>query len=87
VRGAAVTVAGIALFAGLLVWSTLRERGPSCEVCMTFGGQTACMTVAAPTEDEAIRQAQSNACGILTQGMAVELACQRTPPASVRCEP
>jgi hypothetical protein len=86
VRGAAATVLGIALFAGLLVYMTLREGGPSCEVCMAFEGRTACMTVTAPTQDEAVAQARNNACGILTQGMAAELACQRMPPASVSCE-
>jgi hypothetical protein len=87
VKSTLLTVLGIALFTALLAYLTLRDTGISCEVCMTWDGRTACMTVVAEAREQAITQARNNACGILTQGMAAELACQRMTPTTVVCEP
>jgi hypothetical protein len=79
------TIAGVAAFGALLVWMTFRQVGTECEVCMTWGDQVRCANVVAPSAEEAMGQARNNACGVLTQGMAAELQCQRTAPRSASC--
>ena len=86
-RGALATAAGLGVLVAVLVWTTLRGSEASCEVCMRVEGRQACMAVAAPTREEAVSQGRNNACGVLTEGMAAELACQRAVPASVTCTP
>jgi hypothetical protein len=73
--------------AGLLVISALDSLGATCEVCMTFRGQTQCRTASATTEQEATRTATDNACAVLgARGMALSIECQNTPPAKVTCD-
>ena len=76
----------IAATIGLLVYSMLQQAKVSCEVCVTFRGNTQCRTAIGPTRDEAIKAATSNACGYLASGMADSIACTNTPPRSVACD-
>ena len=78
----AVVAAGL----GGLLWLTLASQGATCEVCVAFEGRRACRTASAATPDEATRQAQSTACGLVTGGVTGDLACLRTPPESAVCE-
>jgi hypothetical protein len=71
---------------GLIVVSALDTLGSTCEVCMTFRGQTQCRTATGTTEQEATRTATDNACAVLgARGMALSIECQNTPPARVTC--
>jgi hypothetical protein len=72
------------VFVVLLVYSTLRLGEVTVEVCMEFKGRANCGTASAPTEEEAVRTATDNACGLLASGVTETLACSRTPPRSLR---
>jgi hypothetical protein len=85
VKGAAVTGVAIALFAALVAWMTLREAGASCEVCMAWNDRVHCAAVRAASLEEAETRARASACSIVTDGMADELACQRSAARSTRC--
>ena len=74
-----------AAFLAALVWTTLSQSGVECEVCLAYGGDSVCRTVAAADAGAATEQAISNACAILSQGVTQGLECQRTPPHSVQC--
>ena len=76
----------IAATIGLLVYSVLQQAKVSCEVCVTFRGNTQCRTAIGPTRDEAIKTATSNACAYLASGMADSIACANTSPLSVACD-
>jgi hypothetical protein len=80
------TLLVIAAFGGLLAWTTLRGADETCEVCVEWGGRRHCSTVSARTREDAQQRAQLAACGVLGGGMSDELQCQRSQPASHRCE-
>ena len=73
-------------FAGGLFYATLAETGVECEVCVEFGGRSACRTGTASDRDSAIRGAVSNACKVLSSGVTQSIACDKTPAKSVMCE-
>ncbi len=72
--------------AAAIVWSTMRQAGPSCEVCITYRGSTQCRTAAGATREDAVRVATDNACAFISSGMAEGIQCGNTPPDSVRCD-
>jgi hypothetical protein len=74
-----------AAFVAALVYSTLAQSGVACEVCMDYGGDSACRTVAAASEEEATQQAIASACAVLGRGVTRGIECQRTPPRSLSC--
>ena len=74
-----------AAFLAALVWSTWSQAGVECEACVEYGGASVCRSVAASDTEEAARQAQANACAILSRGVTQGLECDRTPPRSLRC--
>ena len=76
--------AAFLLFLLLMVVSSLSLGQVKVEVCMEFNGRTECRTAAAPTEEEAISTATTNACGLLASGRDQNIACSNTPPKSVR---
>lgn len=77
-------VAGIAVFLVVLVLLTMGENRKRVEVCIAFGGRTECRTASGATIEEAQRTAAQNACALLATGMTASMACDRTPPVSVR---
>ncbi len=81
--GAAVLIVATA---GLLVYSMLQQAKVSCEVCVTFRGNTQCRTALGPTRSEAIRTATTTACASLASGMTDSVACTNTPPLVVTCD-
>ena len=83
---AIVTVAFVALTVGLLVYAMLQQAQISCEVCVTFHGQTLCRTASGPDREAAVRTAVDNACGLLTSGMANSISCSKVTPDSVSCD-
>jgi len=79
------TVFALATLA-LILKAALGAMGESCEVCMTYRGQTLCREARGATKQEATRTATDNACGMLgARGMAQSIECTNTPPASVTC--
>lgn len=78
-------MAAAAVFLAALVYTTTREAAVECEVCMEFGGATACRTGRAGDRDSALRGAVSTACAVLSSGVTSGMACDRTPPRTVSC--
>ena len=68
----------------VLVYTTLGNRRYRCEVCMAFQGRSACRTAGASTEDQALRTAAENACALIASGVTDSIACDNTPPTSVK---
>lgn len=72
-------------FAVFLLWSTLSSQHVECTVTVAFGSGQGTAVASAASEEDAVRQAQTAACGPLAQGMNEQIACGRTPPVSTRC--
>lgn len=68
----------------VLLYSTMNLAKARVEVCMAFNGRSDCRIASADTEEHALRSATSNACGLLASGVTDTLACEHTPPTSVR---
>jgi hypothetical protein len=84
-RGRLVTLLVVLAFGAFLLWSTLASQRVECTVTVTFRGAQGGGTASAASEADAIREAQTAACGPLTQGMDDRIACSRIPPVSRRC--
>jgi hypothetical protein len=84
-RGRLVTLVVVLAFAALLLWSTLSSQHAECTVTVAYGGNQGTGTASAASEADAIREAQTAACGPLAQGMNDRIACSRIPPISQRC--
>jgi hypothetical protein len=86
VRTGLAYLAALLLLGGALIYGTLREAQVECEVCIAFEGARACRTAVAAARDDALRAAVRGACSVLTSGVTRGMACDRTPPSSVRCD-
>lgn len=84
-RGRVLTLLIVLAFGAFLLWSTLASQHAECTVTVMFGGVRGTGTASAASEADAVREAQTAACGPLTQGMNDRIACSRTPPISRRC--
>ncbi len=81
-------VAGLmlgAVFVAAMVFAIERESAVQCELCMEFGGRTACRTASAADRDAAVRGAITTACAVLSSGVTQGLECDRTRPRSLSC--
>ena len=74
------------VFIAALVVSVMREAAVECEVCVAFGGQTACRLSSAADREQALRMAQSTACAVLASGVTAGLRCQNVARVSASCE-
>ena len=74
----------VAIFAGVLIYSTMNLAQYKAEVCITFNGRTQCRTAAGVTEENALRAATSDACATLAGGVTEVMACEHTNPSSLR---
>ena len=70
---------------GFLLWSTLASQHVECSVVVSFGGAEGNGTASAATESDALREAQTTACGPLAEGMNDRIACSRIPPVTKHC--
>ena len=84
-RGRFLTLLVLLAFAGFLLWSTLSSQRVECSVTVEFGGRLNSGTASAASEQDATREAQTAACGPLTNGMDERIACGRIPPTTRRC--
>lgn len=84
-RGTLITMLLAAAFVAFLLYSTLAAQNVECSACVTFNGQTNCATASAESEQDALRQAVSTACGTLTQGMDESIRCAGLPPQRPQC--
>lgn len=74
----------LAAVLAFLIYTTMGHGRVRCEVCITFQGRTACRTAAASSKEEAMRAALQNACALISSGVTDSIACQNTPPNSIR---
>jgi hypothetical protein len=73
------------LFGAFLLWSTLSSQHVECSVVVAFQGGTGEGTASASSEADALREAQTVACGPLTGSMNDRIACSRVPPVQHHC--
>lgn len=83
--GTLVALIVLLAFAVFLLWSTLASQHVECSVTVTYGGAQNVGTASAASRTDALREAQTAACGPLTQSMNGRIACSGTPPVSTRC--
>ena len=72
------------LVLGYIVYSSVNLAGHKVEVCMTFNGRTNCRTASGASEEYARRTATTNACADIASGVTDSIACENTPPNSVK---
>ena len=84
-RGRLVTLLVVLAFGAFLLWSTLASQHAECTVTVEYAGARGVGTASAASEADALREAQTAACGPLTRGMNDRIACSRTPPLSRHC--
>jgi hypothetical protein len=73
-----------AAFIAMIVYSTLSLKRHRVEVCMQYQGRQACRTASGETPEKARRAATDNACALIASGVTDSIACQNTPPVSVK---
>jgi hypothetical protein len=84
-RGRLLTWLAVLGFVAFLLWSTLASQRVECAVAVEFEGRAGAGTASAATEDDAVREAQTAACGPVTGSMNERVACARAKPVSRRC--
>jgi hypothetical protein len=84
-RGKILTLLIVLAFGGFLLWSTLASQRVECTVTVEFGDNQGSGSASAVSEADAMREAQTAACGPLTRGMDDRIACSRIPPVSRQC--
>ncbi len=84
-RGKIFTLLVVLAFGGFLLWSTLASQRVECTVTVAFGNNRGSGSASAASEEDAMREAQTAACGPLTRGMNDRIACSRIPPVSRQC--
>jgi len=85
-RARTVTLLVIMGFVAFLLWSTLASQHVQCSVAIEYQGHQGTATASAASEEEAVREAQTAACGPLTGSMNDRVACSRIPPVSRHCK-
>ena len=80
-----VTILVMLGFIAYLLWSTLAAQHVECSVTVDFRGRPGTGTASAASEEEAVREAQTIACGPLAGSMDERLACAGRAPVSRTC--
>ena len=86
-RARTVTLLAVLGFVAFLLWSTLSSQHAQCSVSVEFQGREGSATASGPSESDAIREAQTAACGPLTGSMNDRIACAKLQPVSRQCRP
>jgi hypothetical protein len=84
-RANLITLLVVLAFAAYLLWSTLASQHVECTVSVAFREGRNTGTASAASETDALREAQTAACGPLTEGMDDRIACSRIPPSTKQC--
>ena len=85
-NGKILAAVGVGLFLVFMIYSMMGVAQVSCEVCINFGGRTACSTAHGADAEEAQRTATNVACASLAAGMTDSIACDNTPPVRLMCK-
>jgi hypothetical protein len=65
---------------GVLIYSTMNLVSHEVEVCMAFGGQTACRKAKGGAKTDVLRTAINNACSQISSGVTDSGICERSEP-------
>ena len=84
-RSRLVTVLVVLGFVAFLLWSTLSSQRAECAVAIEYQGHASSATASGASEEDAVREAQTAACGPITASMNDRIACSRVTPVSRRC--
>lgn len=84
-RGKLLALLAVLAFAGFLLWSTLASQHVECTVRVAYGNAEGTGIASANSEADAMREAQTAACGPITQGMNDRIACGGVPPVAHEC--
>jgi hypothetical protein len=84
-RARNITLLILAGFVAFLLWSTLSSQRAECSVAVEFQGRQGSGTASGASEEDALREAQTAACGPITGSMNDRIACGKVPPASRHC--
>jgi len=74
-----------AAFAGMMAWAVMQEGQVRCDVCVDYGGRSACRTGSGIDRDAAVQGAIYNACAILSSGVTDGIECSAPAPRSAQC--
>ena len=85
-KGNLVTLAVLLAMGAYLLYSTLASQKHECEVAIEFRGRSNSATASAATEEEAVRNAVTTACGPITDGMDGTIACGNVQPVKKVCK-
>jgi hypothetical protein len=66
---------------GVIVYTSFHLAAYGVEVCMNFGGRSACSTAKGTSKEEALQNAMQTACGQIAFGVTDTIACSRAEPA------
>ena len=80
-----ITILVVLGFVAFLLWSTLSSQRVECAVAVEYRSRQGTATASGASEADALREAQTAACGPITGSMDDRIACSRIPPASRRC--
>jgi len=75
-----IGVVFVLIVLGVIVYTSFNLASHTVEVCMGFGGQTACRTASGSSKDFALRTAINNACSQISSGVTDSGICERSEP-------
>ncbi len=84
-RGRAFTVALVLAFVAFLLWTTLSSQHAECSVAVEYQGRAGTGRASGASEADALREAQTAACGPLNSSMNDRIACSSSPPVTRHC--
>ncbi|MEO6056409.1 MAG: hypothetical protein ABIQ49_06175 [Gemmatimonadales bacterium] len=84
-RTRTITLLVLAGFVAFLLWTTLSSQQVECQVAVEFEGRPGSGTASGASEEDAVREAQTAACGPITGSMNDRVACGNARPVSRRC--
>jgi hypothetical protein len=80
-----IILAGLLLFFGYVVYTSIAPVQAECEVCLEFNGQLVCRKGAGATQEAAAKAAQESTCGGNVSGMSESIACLNREPVRQEC--
>jgi hypothetical protein len=80
-----ITLLIVVGFVAFLLWSTLSSQRAECSVTVEFQGRQGSGRASGASEDDALREAQTAACGPITGSMNDRIACAKLAPVSRHC--
>ena len=86
-RAKGLTLVVLLGFVAFLLWSTLASQRVECTVAVDFRSRTGSATASAASEENAVREAMTAACGPITGSMDERIACANTAPVTRNCHP